>query len=203
MSSFSTNEIIDITNLILEDKRDAFSSNQVILELNISGFSKFLTFLLNTQTPFKLSYLHANNEAIEPQNSKSEIGKMDLNHLKSFSKKNTNIDKENNIIPNVYQQYIIEGLDKYPPKLKEIAAELGVNERRLKINFEKLYGKSFYQVYIDKKMEYAANLLSLGHTASYISDRIGYSHPIKFNKMFQKHFGITPKKYQMQQRKVG
>ena len=47
-------------------------------------------------------------------------------------------------------------------------------------------------------MEYASELLKKGQTATYISKHLGYSHPIKFNKMFQKHFGVTPKKFQMQ-----
>ncbi len=201
MSSFSTNGITETTNLILEEtlKRDGLPSDKVILELNINSFSECLTFLLNTQTPFKLSYPNSNNEVVELQGNKLEVDKTDLNCLKRFNKKNTNLNKDN-IIQKVYQRYIIDGLEQFPPKLDEIAAEFGISERRIKIAFEKNYGKSFYQVYLERKMEHAAKLLSLGHSASYISDRIGYSHPIKFNKMFQKHFGITPKKYQMQKR---
>ncbi len=46
-------------------------------------------------------------------------------------------------------------------------------------------------------MEYAAELLEARHRASEVSTKIGYKYPIKRNKMFQKHYGITPKKYRM------
>jgi len=55
---------------------------------------------------------------------------------------------------------------------------------------------------VDKKMEYAAELLEAGHRASEVSVKIGYKYPIKFNKMFQKHFGITPKRYQINKMKI-
>lgn len=51
-------------------------------------------------------------------------------------------------------------------------------------------------------MEYAAELLEAGHRASEVSVKIGYTQPIKFNKMFQKHFGITPKRYQINKMKI-
>jgi AraC-like DNA-binding protein len=58
------------------------------------------------------------------------------------------------------------------------------------------FGINFYQLYVDTKMEHATALLKSGLRANVVSERVGYMHPIKFNKMFQKHFGITPKKYQ-------
>jgi AraC-like DNA-binding protein len=86
----------------------------------------------------------------------------------------------------------------FPPNVNDIAAELGISGATFKNRFIAHYGKPFYQLYIDKKMERAAMLLKEGCKATNISKMMGYSHPIKFNKMFQKHFGITPKKYQME-----
>jgi YesN/AraC family two-component response regulator len=48
-------------------------------------------------------------------------------------------------------------------------------------------------------MEYASELLHLGYKSSEVAIKVGYGEKsiIEFNKMFQKHFGITPKKYKM------
>ncbi len=48
-------------------------------------------------------------------------------------------------------------------------------------------------------MELAAKLLKKGYKATEVAKMVGYGEKsdIKFNKMFQKHFGITPKKYQL------
>jgi AraC-like DNA-binding protein len=47
-------------------------------------------------------------------------------------------------------------------------------------------------------MEYVAELLEGGYKAVDVSVQLGYSQPIKFSKMFQKHFGVTPRRYQME-----
>lgn len=65
----------------------------------------------------------------------------------------------------------------------------------LKIYFKEYKGKPLYQFYMEEKMGYAAELLKQGYKANEVSTNIGYISPIKFNKMFQKHFGITPHKY--------
>lgn len=83
------------------------------------------------------------------------------------------------------------------PDITEVAYNLGLKPIVFKNNFKEIYGKPFYQYYLERKMEQAANLLKTGMKASTVSKQIGYSHPIKFNKMFQKHFGVTPKKYQI------
>ncbi len=83
------------------------------------------------------------------------------------------------------------------PNSVDIAEELGMKPTVFKAWFRKQYDKPFYQYYMEKKMAYASELLKKGIRATTISEQLGYSHPIKFNKMFQKHFGITPKKYQL------
>lgn len=82
------------------------------------------------------------------------------------------------------------------PNLEVVAQRLNFKVSVFKTHFKDAYGKPFYQFYIDRKMEYAADLLRKGVRGAQVSLQVGYSHPIKFNKMFQKHFGVTPKKYQ-------
>jgi AraC-like DNA-binding protein len=100
----------------------------------------------------------------------------------------------------VYHKYIEENSEWALPSETEIAKEFGLTLPGFQNGFKTKYGKTFYQVYMYKKMKYAARLLQNGIKASQISKRLGYSQPIKFNKMFQKHYGMTPKKYQMRKR---
>jgi AraC-like DNA-binding protein len=55
---------------------------------------------------------------------------------------------------------------------------------------------------MEKRRDYAAQLFKEGYKAVEVSKQIGYGDKscIKFNRMFQKHFGITPKRYQMIQK---
>ena len=80
----------------------------------------------------------------------------------------------------------------------EVAKYFERNPNTFKAIFQKQIGKPFYQFYLDRKMEHAAALLKQGFKAYEVSKKIGYGEKsaIKFNKMFQKHFGVTPKKYQ-------
>jgi AraC-like DNA-binding protein len=107
---------------------------------------------------------------------------------------------KDSVIEVIYQKYLKEDIEKIPPHEAQIAAEFGMNLVKFKNTFRAAYGKPFYQLYMDKRMEHAAKLLKQGIKAVDVSRRIGYGEKscIKFNKMFQKHFGITPKKYQME-----
>jgi AraC-like DNA-binding protein len=110
---------------------------------------------------------------------------------------------KNVAIENIYQKYLVEKIEQIPPTASEIAAEFGMTLSLFRNQFKEIYGGSFYQVYLDKKMEYAAQLLQKGYRATKVSAMVGYGEKscIKFNKMFQKHFGVTPKKYQTNQLK--
>lgn len=105
-------------------------------------------------------------------------------------------------IETVYQKYLVDGITQVPPTERQLAAEIGIPLIKFKNEFKIAYGKPFYQLYMDKRMEYAAQLLQKGYRANKVSAMIGYGDKssIKFNKMFQKHFGMTPKKYQMSYR---
>jgi AraC-like DNA-binding protein len=153
------------------------------LIINADVAVKVVEFLVFNKIPFKLN-------AFEHQTKNIFI-----NNKLPISKPNNKEVKGDNFTNDV-EDYISKHLDNKLPSLNEIAKKFGVSGQTFKNRFQKQYSKSFYQTYLEKKMDYAAELLKQGLTASAISERIGYSHPIKFNKMFQKHFGITPKKYQ-------
>lgn len=98
-------------------------------------------------------------------------------------------------LESVYLKYILKN-SGVTPSIEKIAEEAGWTQSLFKSRFKAYYGKPFYQAYMEKKMKYAAELLNKGWKAADVSVEVGYAQPIKFNKMFQKHFGITPKKFQ-------
>jgi AraC-like DNA-binding protein len=102
----------------------------------------------------------------------------------------------------IYQKYLVQEITQIPPTETQIAAEIGIPLVKFKNEFKITYGKPFYQLYMEKRMEYAAQLLQKGYRANKVSAMVGYGEKssIKFNKMFQKHFGMTPKKYQTSQK---
>ena len=83
--------------------------------------------------------------------------------------------------------------------VEEMALRVKLAPPTFKMKFTTYFGKPFYQYYLEKGMEYASELLRCGYKSTEVAIQVGYGEKsiIKFNKMFQKHFGITPKKYQM------
>lgn len=108
--------------------------------------------------------------------------------------------KQSDTIIAIYEKYIAKISNQMPPSEKDIAHEFGWSLITFKNLFKAKYSKSFYQLYMEKRMEYAALLLKKGYRANKVAIEIGYGDKsaIKFNKMFQKYFGVTPKKYQLQ-----
>lgn len=100
-------------------------------------------------------------------------------------------------LENVYAKYILKSINT-PPNIEDIAEEIGWSISKFKTRFKAYYGKPFYQIYMDQKMKYAAKLLKEGYKAMDVSEKVGYSQPIKFSKTFQKYFGVTPHKYKKQ-----
>lgn len=156
--------------------------------LNAENVPAVMSFLLSLRIPFSLSTVEG-----------------ETNHKKNLSGPKVEHGELNNVestpIERIYQQYIIERPGATFQKIEGVAEEVGMSIAQLKSHFKKNYGRGFYRFYIEAKMEYAATLLVKGLKASEVSVHLGYSHPVKFNKMFQKHFGITPKRYQVAKRK--
>jgi AraC-like DNA-binding protein len=85
-----------------------------------------------------------------------------------------------------------------PPGLQELADEVGLNLKKLKVGFKQIYGDSVYSYLFDYKMEYARKLLDSGtYNVNEVGVQIGYSTASHFIAAFKKKFGTTPKKYLM------
>ena len=83
-----------------------------------------------------------------------------------------------------------------PPGLQELADEVGLNLKKLKVGFKQIYGDSVYSFLFDYKMEFARRLLDSGsHNVNEVGLKIGYSTSSHFIAAFKKKYGTTPKKY--------
>ena len=88
-----------------------------------------------------------------------------------------------------------------PPKLVELAHQVGINDRKLKQGFRQVFGTTVFGYLHIYRMKQAHQLLLLPKaTIASVSQSIGYTSPEAFSVAFRRTFGISPKAYQMQQR---
>ena len=107
------------------------------------------------------------------------------------------IDEENVLKIKKAKEIIIANMAE-PPSLQELADEIGLNIKKLKMGFKQIYGDTVYGFLFDHKMEFARNLLDSGsYNVNEVGLKIGYSTGSHFIAAFKKKFGTTPKKYLM------
>ncbi len=107
------------------------------------------------------------------------------------------IDEENVIKIRKAKDIVIANMAE-PPGLQELADQVGINLKKLKMGFRQIYGDSVYSFLFDYKMDYARKLLDSGSfNVNEVGLRIGYSTSSHFIAAFKKKFGTTPKKYLM------
>ena len=83
-----------------------------------------------------------------------------------------------------------------PPVIPTLATTVGMSETKLKQLFKQTFGDSIYNYYQKVRMEEAAFLLKqAGYTVSEVGYQLGFSNLSHFSRLFQRHYGITPKKY--------
>jgi len=156
-----------------------------------------LSFLLSKQISFELIYQpvdpNLSEGSVEAPPSPNYIPKEKSSF--DFLQKLTAREK----IEWAFEYYIQKKFHQSIPSEGEIAAQLEMASSQFRMLFKRTYGKGFYQFYLSKRMEYASKLLRKGLKCNEVAKMVGYgdSSAIKFNKMFQKHFGVTPKKYQL------
>jgi AraC-like DNA-binding protein len=107
------------------------------------------------------------------------------------------IDEENVIKIRKAKDIVIANMSE-PPGLHELADQVGLNLKKLKMGFKQIYGDSVYSFLFEYKMEYARKLLEEGsHNVNEVGLKIGYSTSSHFISAFRKKFATTPKKYLM------
>ena len=107
------------------------------------------------------------------------------------------IDEDNVMKIRKAKEIIIANMAE-PPGLQELADEIGLNLKKLKMGFKQIYGDTVYGFLFDYKMDYARQLLDSGsYNVNEVGLKIGYSTGSHFIAAFKKKFGTTPKKYLM------
>ncbi|TDO20910.1 helix-turn-helix transcriptional regulator [Pedobacter duraquae] len=83
-----------------------------------------------------------------------------------------------------------------PPHLSTLATQAGMSETKMKLLFKQIFGDTLYNYYQNERMQEAGFLLKhAGYSVSEAGYRLGFSNLSHFSRLFEKHFGITPKKY--------
>lgn len=105
------------------------------------------------------------------------------------------IDEENVLKIKKAKEIVIARMAE-PPSLQELADEVGITLKKLKIGFKQIYGDTVYGFLLDHKLEFAKQLLDSGaYNVNEAGLKIGYSTGSHFIAAFKKKFGTTPKKY--------
>jgi len=84
------------------------------------------------------------------------------------------------------------------PRLGEVAARIGVHERRLARAFQKALGVTLFEYLRGARMQEAQRLLvqtSLGMVA--ISHEVGFSNAANFSTAFRESTGVSPSEYRL------
>ncbi|OCB75429.1 AraC family transcriptional regulator [Flavobacterium crassostreae] len=105
---------------------------------------------------------------------------------------------EDNVIKIRKAKEIIVNNMAEPPGLQELADQVGLNLKKLKMGFKQIYGDTVYGFLFDYKMDFARKLLDSGsYNVNEVGLKIGYSTGSHFIAAFKKKFATTPKKYLM------
>jgi len=83
-------------------------------------------------------------------------------------------------------------------QVSEIAQQFGMSTRNFGRRFKLAIGKTPIQYLHDYRLKTAQNLLQSSNLSiGEIADRVGYSDPSHFNKLFRRYFSVTPKEYRI------
>jgi len=103
------------------------------------------------------------------------------------------IDEENVLKIKKAKEIILANMSE-PPSLQELADEIGLTLKKLKMGFKQIYGDTVYGFLFDYKMDSARKLLDSGsYNVNEVGLKIGYSTGSHFIAAFKKKFGTTPK----------
>lgn len=119
------------------------------------------------------------------------FSKLSLRENTSFKSINSN-DAEKLL---VIRNEILNDLST-PPVINELAIIASMSETKLKQLFKQTFGDTIYNYYQKARMEEAAFLLKQAkHSVSEVGYELGFSNLSHFSRLFEKQYGITPKKF--------
>jgi AraC-like DNA-binding protein len=83
-----------------------------------------------------------------------------------------------------------------PPAAAELAARVGMNERRLNLGFRLLFGATIFETLRNERLDHARIVLERGDLPlKTIAARVGYRHVSNFISAFAARYGEPPRQY--------
>lgn len=85
-----------------------------------------------------------------------------------------------------------------PPQLPQLAKLAGMSISKLTYLYKQVFGDSIYDYFQQARMDEAGYLLKQGGcSVSETGHQLGFSNLSHFSRLFEKHYGITPKRFAM------
>jgi AraC-like DNA-binding protein len=83
-----------------------------------------------------------------------------------------------------------------PPSLGEVAAAVGLTQKKLNAGFRELFGATAFEILRDERLEHARRALEeRALSLKEVSFRVGYEHVSNFVHAFRDRFGAPPAQY--------
>ncbi|CAO3432160.1 helix-turn-helix transcriptional regulator [Azospirillum doebereinerae] len=83
-----------------------------------------------------------------------------------------------------------------PPSLGELAAAVGMTERRLNAGFREVFGTTAFELLRNERLEHARRAITTEDVVlKEVAYRVGYNHVSNFIHAFTAHFGMPPRGY--------
>ena len=91
------------------------------------------------------------------------------------------------------EKILEDHFEKDLPSIEKIAQQAAMSESTLKRHFKMMFGKSIYEYYLEKKMDYAKRLLlEKPLTVKEVAYRLGYEKTSNFIHIFKKFHTYSP-----------
>ena len=85
---------------------------------------------------------------------------------------------------------------RHPPTLGELAAAVGLSEKRLNAGFRAVLGTTVFETLRNERLEHARLALETGEVSlKEAAFRVGYNHPTNFINAFTARYGASPGRY--------
>jgi AraC-like DNA-binding protein len=82
-----------------------------------------------------------------------------------------------------------------PPTLGELAAVMGLTEKRLNAEFRAVFGATVFECLRNERLEHARIALDEGASLKDVASRVGYNHVSNFIRAFAARYGTPPRRY--------
>ena len=82
-------------------------------------------------------------------------------------------------------------------RLDDVARACNVSKRNLQLLFRRGADTTVIGYVNTERMRVAANDLLMGYRVNEVAERVGIPSPEQFSRLFKKHHGVAPKRYQM------